>query len=173
MAAPLQGLTEAHWRHVHFRMFGAAQGDVEYFTPFIRVEKGEVRRRDLRDFTSDLNSGINVTPQILFRDAGEWRLLTDTLIEARATRIDMNLGCPFPPQVRKGRGAGLLLRKDVLSAIADAMRGYAATVKFSVKMRLGVTDPASLSRAWWLSEPRSLPNGCSHIAERSCRSLPG
>ena len=142
MAAPLQGLTEAHWRCMHFRMFGAVQGDVEYFTPFIRVEKGEARRRDLRDFTSDLNNGVNVTPQIIFRDAEEWRLLTDTLIEAGATRIDMNLGCPFPPQVKKGRGAGLLLRKDSLDAIACAMAEYASSVTFSVKMRLGVNDPA-------------------------------
>ncbi len=142
MAAPLQGLTEAHWRHLHFRMFGSAQGDMEYFTPFIRVEKGEVRKRDLRDFTSALNSEINVTPQIIFGNLEEWRLLTDTLIEEGATRIDMNMGCPFPPQVRKGRGAGLLLQKDVLAAIANAMPDYAGRVEFSVKMRLGVKDPA-------------------------------
>ena len=112
MAAPLQGLTEAPWRSVHFRLFGEEQGDVEYFTPFIRVEKGEVRKRDMRDYTSDLNAGMRLTPQIIFRDAEEWRMLVDALAEAGATRIDMNMGCPFSPHVRKGRGAGMVAHPD-------------------------------------------------------------
>ncbi len=140
MVAPLQGLTEAGWRRVHFAAFDGRQGMVEYFTPFIRVEKGEVRSRDLRDFTSELNEGMILTPQIIFRDADEWRLLVDTLVAARATRIDMNMGCPFPPQVKKGRGAGLLSYPDRVAQIADALDDY-SDVKFSVKMRLGVDDP--------------------------------
>ncbi|MDE5840051.1 MAG: tRNA-dihydrouridine synthase family protein [Muribaculaceae bacterium] len=142
MVAPLQGLTEAAWRSVHFSMFGEIQGDVEYFTPFIRVEKGVVRPRDLRDYTSPLNRGVTLTPQIIFRDVEEWKVLVDTLAEAGASRIDMNLGCPFVPQVRKGRGAGLLSRTDVLEEISAAMRQYAGSIEFSVKMRLGVEDPS-------------------------------
>ena len=140
MAAPLQGLTEAPWRSEHFRLFGEGQGDVEYFTPFIRVEKGEVRKRDMRDYTSDLNAGMRLTPQIIFRDAEEWRMLVDALAEAGATRIDMNMGCPFPPQVRKGRGAGMLAHPDMVEEIAKAMEEYADSIDFSVKMRLGVND---------------------------------
>ena len=140
MAAPLQGLTEAAWRSVHFRLFGEEQEDVEYFTPFIRVEKGEVRKRDMRDYTSDLNAGMRLTPQIIFRDAEEWRMLVDALAEAEATSIDMNMGCPFPPQVRKGRGAGMLAHPDMVEEIAKAMEGYADSIDFSVKMRLGVND---------------------------------
>ncbi|MDE6648459.1 MAG: tRNA-dihydrouridine synthase family protein [Muribaculaceae bacterium] len=142
MAAPLQGLTEAAWRKVHFDMFGEGQGDVEYFTPFIRVEKGAVRARDLRDYTSEMNQGVNLTPQIIFRDAEEWRLLVDTLAESGAGRIDMNMGCPFPPQVRKGRGAGLLARRDMVADIAGAMEAYGDSIEFSVKMRLGVDSPS-------------------------------
>lgn len=141
IVAPLQRLTEAVWRSVHLAMFGERQGDVEYFTPFIRVEKGVVRTRDLRDYMSDLNSGMKLTPQIIFRDTDEWRLLVDTLAEAGAERIDMNLGCPFVPQVRKGRGAGMLCRREMLARIADAMTSYAGTLKFSIKMRLGIDSP--------------------------------
>lgn len=141
MVAPMQGLTEAAWRSAHFEMFGAQQGDVEYFTPFIRVEKGEARARDMRDFTSELNHGIMLTPQIIFRDEDEWRFLVDTLVNAGATRIDMNLGCPFVPQVRKGRGAGMLRQREQLVNIAEAMIAYAGSVEFSVKMRLGIDDP--------------------------------
>ncbi|MDE6696730.1 MAG: tRNA-dihydrouridine synthase family protein [Muribaculaceae bacterium] len=140
MVAPLQGLTVAEWRRVYFDMFGNSQGLVEYFTPFIRVEKGVVRARDLRDFTSDLNKGMMLTPQIIFKDAEEWRLLVDTLAEAGAERVDMNMGCPFPPQVKKGRGAGMLSIPDRVAEIADEMAHY-PEIQFSVKMRLGVNDP--------------------------------
>ena len=140
MVGPLQGLTEAEWRRCHFDIYGEVQGDVEYFTPFIRVEKGEVRTRDLRDFTSELNQGMKLTPQIIFRDVDEWHQLVDTLAESGATRIDMNMGCPFPPQVRKGRGAGMLVHPDIVARIGDAMNGYVDDIEFSIKMRLGVKD---------------------------------
>ncbi len=140
MVAPLQGLTEAAWRSVHHRMFGGMQGDVEYFTPFIRIENGEVRARDLRDFTSELNEGLKLTPQIIFRDVEEWKMLVETLVANGATRIDMNMGCPFPPQVKKGRGAGMLSYPDKIVEIAEAMTHY-PEIQFSVKMRLGVADP--------------------------------
>lgn len=145
MVAPLQGLTEAAWRSVHFGMFGNSQQNVEYFTPFLRVEKGVVRGKDLRDFTSELNRGLVLTPQIIFRDEEEWRILVDTLVEAGAERIDMNLGCPFVPQVRKGRGAGMLRQTERLARIAEIMLPYADSIKFSVKMRLGLDDPGEAS----------------------------
>ncbi len=140
MVAPLQGLTEAEWRSAHEAMFGERQGEVEYFTPFIRVEKGEVRARDLRDFTSELNCGMNLTPQIIFKDTDEWRMLVDTLAEKGATRVDLNMGCPFPPQVRKGRGAGLLSHPDIIAGIAGEMTNY-PELQFSIKMRLGADAP--------------------------------
>lgn len=68
-------------------------------------------------------------------------MLVDTLAEAGAKRIDMNMGCPFPPQVRKGRGAGMLVHPDIISKIAEAMGEYSDSIEFSVKMRLGVDDP--------------------------------
>ncbi len=141
MVAPLQGLTEAAWRNVHHGLFGDMQGDVEYFTPFIRVEKGEVRARDLRDFTSDLNEGMRLTPQIIFRDVDEWKMLVDTLVANGAKCIDMNMGCPFPPQVKKGRGAGMIQYPEIIGRIAEEIDDY-PDVQFSVKMRLGVIDPS-------------------------------
>ncbi len=140
MVAPLQGLTEAEWRSAHCRMFGDTQGKVEYFTPFIRVEKGEVRQRDWRDFTSELNEGMMITPQIIFKDVEEWKMLVGALAEAGASRIDMNMGCPFLPQVRKGRGTGILCHIDRLAEIVESMKTYGDSIEFSVKMRLGVND---------------------------------
>lgn len=137
MVAPLQGFTEAAWRRAHSVMFGAGQGEVEYFTPFLRVEKGCVRARDMRDYTSGRAMGVDATPQIIFKDAAEWSLLVKTLIDVGAERIDMNLGCPFPPQVKRGRGAGMLRRVEELKAVAELMESM-EQVQWSAKMRLGV-----------------------------------
>lgn len=41
-AAPLQGFTEAPWRNLHQEVFGGIDA---YYTPFVRMEKGEFRNR--------------------------------------------------------------------------------------------------------------------------------
>lgn len=141
MAAPLQGYTEAPFRHFHSEIYGGA-GSLTYFSPFVRVEKGEPRPRDMRDATSPLNANHRLIPQIIFRDAAEFRLLVSALCESGHSRVDLNLGCPFVPQVRKGRGSGMLQSPDRLREIADVMAGEFHDICFSVKMRLGVSDPA-------------------------------
>ena len=48
-AAPLQGFTEAPWRNLHQEVFGGIDA---YYTPFVRMEKGEFRNNCLL-YTSD------------------------------------------------------------------------------------------------------------------------
>ena len=152
-AAPLQGFTEHPFRRAHAELYGHCDGSVaemEYFTPFVRVEKGKVRGRDLRDADAALGLQVRVTPQVICRDADEFRVAVDTLVEHGHRRIDLNLGCPFPPQVKRGRGAGLLLRPECLSEIALEMDRWKSDVDFFVKMRVGVRDSAE----WQLAVER-------------------
>lgn len=137
LAAPLQGYTDAPWRHWHSILFGGVD---EYYTPFLRVEKGEPCRRTCRDIESQLNENHIAIPQIIYRDADEFTLLSNLLRTRGAERIDINMGCPFPPQVRKGRGAGALLNIDELKRVAKLIEAD-TQVRYSVKMRLGVDDP--------------------------------
>ena len=51
-AAPLQGFTEATWRNIHNEIFG---GIDSYVTPFVRIEKGEIRSKDVRDIEKKNN----------------------------------------------------------------------------------------------------------------------
>ena len=132
--APLQGYTDAPFRHFQQEIFGGADGA---FTPFLRVEKDEPCRRTLRDIESALNENHKPVPQIIFRDADEFAQLAAALKARGFRRIDLNLGCPFPRQVHKGRGAGVLLRPDVLESVADMVRDDSA-VEYSVKMRLEI-----------------------------------
>lgn len=136
--APMQGYTDAPFRHYHSEIYG---GDATlYCSPFIRVEHGDIRRRDLRDITSAFNDGMSLLPQVIFRDADEFNRLVDAVAAAGFDKVDLNLGCPFPPQVKKGRGAGLLQRFPELEQVAVAVEAR-HEITFSVKMRLGVTSP--------------------------------
>ena len=136
MAAPLQGYTDAAWRHFHAEIYGNID---TYFTPFMRVERGEVRMRDIRGITSQLNENHTLVPQIIFRDTDEFEMLVDAVVAEGYDRVDLNLGCPFPPQVKHGRGAALIVNSGLLKAIGEIMSAKYPDVVFSVKMRIGVT----------------------------------
>ncbi len=137
MAAPLQGYTDVVWRHFHAEIYG---GIDTYFTPFMRVEHGVVRPRDLRGIISPLNDNNHIVPQILFRDVDEFDVLVDAVTRLGYREIDLNLGCPFLPQVKHGRGAALLLRSDTLKVIRERIIAKYHDVSFSAKIRLGVSD---------------------------------
>ena len=131
--APLQGYTDAVYRRAHW---GCVGGVDEYYTPFVRIEKGEVRKKDLRDTAPAANEGVPTVPQVIARDGDEFVRLCDALQEQGWNRIDLNMGCPFPMQVRAGRGSGLLQHPEHVEEILREMQKR-PEVTFSVKMRLG------------------------------------
>lgn len=131
--APLQGYTDAVYRRAHWECVGGVD---EYYTPFVRIEKGEVRRKDLRDTDPAANEGVPTVPQVIARDGDEFSRLCDALQEQGWRRIDLNMGCPFPMQVKAGRGCGLLQHSNKVEEILREMQRR-PEVAFSVKMRLG------------------------------------
>lgn len=135
--APIQGYTDHVYRKAHYELAG---GISTYYSPFMRLEHGEVRRRDIRDISAENNSGVPMVPQIIAADAIELKQLTNVVRDSGYRRIDLNMGCPHPPQAGHGRGAGLLTRPD---AVREIMAEIASTpdMKFSVKMRLGLESP--------------------------------
>lgn len=135
--APVQGHTDAAWRHFHEETYG---GHNAYFTPFIRCDHGELRKQDLRDYTSPLNEGLDLEPQVIFRDMDELDVLLSNLSAAGAERVNLNMGCPFPLQTGKGRGAGFLANKGEIDKIEATLQKYPG-LSYSVKMRLGFDDP--------------------------------
>lgn len=135
--APVQGHTDAAWRHYHKALYG---GGHECYTPFIRLEKGEFRKHDLKDYLSSLNQGESLVPQVIFRDMEELEPLVAGLVERGAKRIDLNTGCPFPLQTARGRGAAFLGNVEEYAKVPGVIEKY-PEVEFSVKMRLGMADP--------------------------------
>lgn len=132
--APLQGYTEDAYRRLHNELCGGVQ---EYYTPFVRIENGGARPKDLRDLKPQNNQGVRLTPQVIARDASELQSLLDVIQPMGYERIDINMGCPFPLQTRHGRGAGLLLNPDKVREIAHVVQAH-PELQFSVKMRLGL-----------------------------------
>lgn len=137
-AAPLQGHTEATWRRHHAAIFGGIDA---YYAPFIRVEKGETRRRDRADIAMEKNPGVALVPQGLFRDTEEFRLIATAVTEAGHRALDLNLGCPFPPQTRRGRGAALIQNPQVIKEVAEVATKEFPELRLSVKTRLGMENP--------------------------------
>lgn len=132
--APLQGYTEAAYRKAHQEVCGGVDA---YLSPFLRLEHGQIRRRDLRDIAKG-NNPDGLIPQVIAAGAEEFRELTDAIIAQGYTHVNINMGCPFPPQVKAGRGAGLLQRPEAVREIMEETKRYSARgIRFSVKMRLG------------------------------------
>ena len=132
--APLQGYTDAIYRTMHNKVFG---GINSYYSPFIRLEKGEVRQKDIKDILPENNENINLVPQIIVNSNEEFLKLTESVCNLGYKRIDINMGCPFPLQTKKGRGAAILQNTKHLEDIVESINSI-NDIDFSIKMRLGM-----------------------------------
>ena len=150
--APLQGYTTGIYRKAHAEIFGGVDA---YYAPFLRIENGKPREKDLRDLetsnpqhsNSEKQTYAKTVPQIIANSVDEFKVLTDALIAKGYTEINFNMGCPFPMQVNRHRGSGLLSDTQTVQAIMDEIKKMSSTangtapIKFSVKMRLGQDSP--------------------------------
>ena len=137
LAAPLQGVTDNVWRMAQHDVFGGVNA---YYAPFMRVEHGEVRRKDLRDVDPERNTGTTLIPQILACQPDHALMMVDALKQMGYTRIDINLGCPFPPIALHRKGSGMLAYPELAEALFTALAAVDG-VEYSVKMRLGWGQP--------------------------------
>lgn len=132
-SAPLQGFTEAPWRNAHQEIFG---GIDTYYTPFVRIERGEFRTREVRDILPENNTVSRLVPQLIASTPPELEQLAGLFIEKGYREADINMGCPFPLLARKHKGSGILPYPEEVAALLDELAHY-PELKFSVKMRLG------------------------------------
>lgn len=140
--APVQGHTDAAYRHFHSKIYG---GNLKYYSPFIRLEKDGIRNRDIKDIISDLNRNIHLIPQIIFRDSQELHALVSKIKALGFKEIDLNMGCPFPLQTGHGRGAATISNSELAQEVVNVVKEN-PDVKFSLKMRLGLSEPEEWKR---------------------------
>lgn len=131
--APLQGYTDWVYREAHARIFG---GIDTYYTPFVRLEKGGFRNKDLKDIAPERNQQAHVVPQLIASTPDEFRGIARLFQENGYREADINLGCPFPMQVRLHRGSGLLPYREEAESLLRTVEEF-PDISFSVKVRLG------------------------------------
>lgn len=131
--APLQGYTEAPYRNMHALYFG---GIDTYYTPFVRLEKGEFRRKDLRDIEPDHNQVPHLVPQLLASEMDKAEAILALFIEKGYKEVDINMGCPFPLLAKRHNGSGILPYPEEMAALLSIVERH-PEISFSVKMRLG------------------------------------
>lgn len=132
-ASPLQGFTEAPWRNLHQELFGGIDA---YYTPFVRAEKGEFRNKDIRDIEKENNEVSHLIPQLIASTPAELEKLVGLFMEKGYNEADINMGCPFPLQAGRHKGAGILPYPSEVKVLLAELAHY-PEMKFSVKMRLG------------------------------------
>ena len=138
LAAPIQGITDCHWRNAQHEIFGGPDG---YYGPFMRVEHGEIRKRDLADVSPHNNVATGFIPQILACQPQDAVSMVEVLKNMGHKVIDINLGCPFPPIALHHKGSGLLQYPGEVEKLFVELKKMEG-VNFSVKMRLGWDSPS-------------------------------
>ncbi len=136
-AAPLQGFTDAPWRNAHCEIFGGVDA---YFSPFVRIERGDFRAKDVRDILPENNSVARLIPQLIAGKPDELARLIELFASLGYGEADINMGCPHPPMTGKHKGSGLLPHPDEVATLLAELKHY-PEMKFSVKMRLGLENP--------------------------------
>lgn len=135
--APLQGYTEAPYRDAHATVFG---GIDTYYTPFVRIERGEFRRKDTRDIEPANNHVAHLVPQLIASNIEKAETILALFIEKGYREVSINLGCPFPILAKRHNGSGMLPYPEEVKALL-AMVEQHPEIRFSVKMRLGWESP--------------------------------
>lgn len=135
--APLQGYTDAPYRNAHHKLFGGIEA---YYSPFIRLEGGEVRRKDIRDISSESNTCGLLIPQVIAGTPDELNTILAAISGFSYKEICLNMGCPFPMYAKREKGSGILPHPDKVKELLDVVADY-SEINFSVKMRLGHNNP--------------------------------
>ncbi|MGI8720606.1 MAG: tRNA dihydrouridine synthase DusB [Geodermatophilaceae bacterium] len=135
--APMAGITNPAFRTL-CREHGAGLYVCEMITATALVARNPKTMRMIRFAEDEYPRSIQlygVDPVTVGRAVD---LIVD---EGRADHIDLNFGCPVPKVTRKGGGAALPWRRQLLrSILRAAMTAAKGRVPVTMKMRVGIDD---------------------------------
>lgn len=135
--APLQGYTGAIYRNAHATIFGGVE---TYYTPFVRLEKGAFRNRDVRDIEPENNEVSHLIPQLIGHEEEKLDTILSLFIEKGYKEVNINMGCPFPMLAKRHNGSGILPFPEEVKKLLEITQRH-PEISFSVKMRLGWEEP--------------------------------
>ena len=136
--APMEGITGYIFRNCHSRFF---PGVDRYYMPFLSPRQDHnFTRRELEDILPEHNEGVHAVPQLLTKQPEDFLWAAGELAAMGYREVNLNLGCPSGTVTAKGKGSGLLDRREELERLLDDIFA-AAPMAVSVKTRLGMHDP--------------------------------
>ena len=133
--APMLAITDVKFRNVYNKYFP----DFDYaITPFVSLSTGnKITKKSFRDFIPQEQT-MKIVPQLLNHDANTFVEGVRYLHSMGYQEINLNLGCPDPGILRKGRGAFLLDQAEVLdSKFEKIFNELQASDLVSLKIRGG------------------------------------
>lgn len=158
--APLEGITGFAYRNVHRQFFGDTV--CKYFAPFAAPNyTHHFKTREREDIDPVNNGDLCLVPQILTNRAGDFLWAAEEMYAMGYREINLNLGCPMPTVVRKGRGSGQLGDPDALDLFLEEIcrgmdqipgkicpQGDCGTekIRFTVKTRIGLESACNAGR---------------------------
>ncbi len=115
-------------------------------TPFIvPTQNRKFTSREKNDILPEHNVGLHVIPQILTNKGEDFIWAANELKQFGYEEVNLNLGCPSPTVVTKGRGSGFLGEPELLQIFFDQIFS-ALDMKISVKTRIGKDSPEEFGR---------------------------
>ena len=136
--APMEGLTDSVFRRLHHTYF---PGVDRYYMPFISPTMHRtLTPREARELPPADSVPFAAVPQVLTKVADDFLWAAEQCARFGYSEVNLNLGCPSGTVVSKGKGSGMLADPEQLDRFLDAVFS-AASIKISVKSRLGITDP--------------------------------
>ncbi len=138
--APLHGITNYMFRNSLYRHFGG----IDYcVTPFLPVqETAKLNIKNWKDIWPKNNTTLPTVPQLMGNKPSHF---VDTMRavhdEYGYEAFNWNIGCPVAQVVRRRRGCGIMPDPDTVEEVVRTVTSQ-TPYRFSVKMRLGLKDPA-------------------------------
>ena len=140
--APLEGITGYAYRNAHRALFVKPD---RYYAPFITANQNMIlANREKRDIAPENNQGVPLVPQVLANRAEQFVWALGEMSSRGYEEVNLNLGCPSPTVVTRGRGSAMLADPEELDRFFEEsfslMERQGVSVKLSVKTRIGSAD---------------------------------
>lgn len=160
--APMEGVTDASMREWMGRRHSFDFSVAEFIRVSENVLPEKIFYREIPELTQSLKnkgtqtkSGLPVVVQLLGGDPDLLAKTAKVAVQAGATAIDLNFGCPAPTVNRHDGGATLLKYPDRLEKIVSAVRqALPKHILVTAKCRLGFDDPSVI-----LENAKRIENG--------------
>ena len=132
--APVKGVTDKTFRTVFVRHFGGLDS---VLAPFVKISDSESK---IKSLSPGLNPGIRTVPQVLTKSPVEFISLAEKFKNYGCDEVNWNLGCPFAMAVKRGEGAAMMQRPDMVASFLEDVF-LSVSLPVSIKMRSGMQSP--------------------------------